>query len=95
MSNVIQFLESMGRDASSSRLTAAGYAEVLAKLDVAPEARDALLQRDAAALNALLGGRNQILFALLPVDPDKQGEEQPQDEPAEPDQRVPVEPDRN
>jgi len=95
MSNVIQFLESMGSDASRSRLTAAGYAQALADLDVAPEARCALLQRDAAALNALLGGRDKILFALLPVDPDKQGEEQPQEQPAEPDQREPVEPDRN
>ena len=44
MSNVIQFLESMGSDASRSRLTAAGYAQALADLDVAPEARCALLR---------------------------------------------------
>lgn len=95
MSTVIQFLESMGSNASSSRLTAAGYAQALASLEVSPEARAALLQRDPAVLNTLLGGRNKILFALLPVDPDKKGDEQPLDEPVQPDQKTPAEPDRN
>ena len=82
MSNVIAFLESLGRDAA---LRPAGeqYAAAVAALDVDDEARDALLAKDDLTLGALLGGRPRMLCALLPADDDQvPAEDQPaEDEP--------------
>ena len=76
MSHVIAFLESMGHDARLGRLAGADYAAAVNALALDDGARDALLARDAAALNAVLGGRDKVLFALLPA------EDEPEDAPA-------------
>lgn len=54
MSNAIQFLEAMG---SKPVLSAVEYTATIAALDVDGAQRQALLDRDQAALNDLLGGR--------------------------------------
>lgn len=54
MSQVIQFLEAAG---SSARLSAADYAASVAMLQVSTDQRQALLNGDHLALNALLDGR--------------------------------------
>lgn len=61
MSNAIQFLEAMGTDASRGRLSAAEYADAVAQLDADESQRRALMERDHAELNALLGGRGKVM----------------------------------
>lgn len=88
MNNVIAFLERMGRDPSLAKLPTEELAAVIdeAGLDDAP--RQALLDRDADALNGLLGGRHKMLCLLFPAegddqkkqDDDKEDGEQPDDD---------------
>ena len=82
MSKVIQFLESMGSNASMRRMSSESYSAAVAALDVDQSQRDALLQRDHAALNALLGGRAaQMMMSLFPVEePQRQGEEKKEED---------------
>lgn len=72
MNNVIAFLERMGRDPSLAKLPEDELAAVIdaAGLDDAP--RQALLDRDADALNGLLGGRHKMLCLLFPAEGDDQ-----------------------
>jgi len=78
MSNVIQFLESMGQNPALNRLSPADYAAVVAALDVDCAQRQALLARDHVALNDLLEGQKQMMCVLLPADDDeKQQESEP------------------
>ena len=74
MSNAIQFLDSMG----SKQLTAGEYAAAVAELEVDEAQRQALLDRDHAALNVLLDGRAKLLFAICTPD-DDQPERSPDD----------------
>ena len=86
MSDVIGFLESLGaRPAGSPQ----DYAREVAGLAVGPEARDALLRRDPAALNALLGGRAAMWCAVL--SPDESPDPSPDDSPAESPDDAPLE----
>jgi len=64
MSNVIQFLETM----SCKQLSTAEYAASVAALEVDGLRRQALLDRDQAALNALLGGRAEMHCMILGSD---------------------------
>lgn len=82
MSKIIQFLESMGRDALIRRMSAAEYSAAVAALDVEPAQREALLQRDHVALNDLLGGRaTQMMMTLFPVEePKRQDDEKSNDD---------------
>lgn len=60
MSNVIQFLESMGSNAAPNRFSTTQYAATLASLDIDDSQRQALLNRDHVALNNLLEGRSEM-----------------------------------
>lgn len=62
MSDVIAFLELLGADPARSPRD---YAAQVARLDVEPEVGEALLRRDPAALNALLGGRAAMWCAIM------------------------------
>lgn len=63
MSDVIRFLDSMG----SQSLSPVQYAATVAALDIDASQRQALLDRDPAALSELLGGRDQMrCFILVP-----------------------------
>ncbi|GAB3383613.1 hypothetical protein [Lysobacter fragariae] len=74
MSNVVQFLETLGRN------PALNYSAAVAALDVEDAERRALLARDQAALNDLLGGRKKVLCALFPAEGDEpKQDEQPDD----------------
>jgi hypothetical protein len=80
MSNVIDFLESLGRDAA---LTPEAYARAVQGLDIDAELRDALLRKDRAALDRLLGARHNVMIALVPAEDDEDkddGEGQDDDE---------------
>lgn len=81
MSNVIQFLETLGGSAALTRLSAAEYAASVAALDVDDVERQALINRDQDTLNGLLGGRYDMMCILWPADEpgkeDQPGDEQP------------------
>lgn len=64
MSNVIQFLESMGR----SPLSATEYAASVASFDINEGQKRALLDRDHAALSEQMGGAKKMVFAIMAAD---------------------------
>ena len=74
MSNVIQFLESMGKDAALSNMSPEEYTTAVKALGVDDVAKHALLSRDHAALNNTLGGRIKMMMVLVPAEDDDGGE---------------------
>jgi hypothetical protein len=60
MANVIQFLESMGRNGTMNRLSQAGYATAISGSGLDATAQNALIDRNPQALAALLGARDQM-----------------------------------
>ena len=83
MSNVIAFLESLGRN-PDIRPASAELAAAVAALPVGDDARTALLAGDAGTLGDLLGGRPKMICMLFPADDDQkqEGDEPAEDEPA-------------
>ena len=76
MSQIIQFLEAAGREPA---LSPAGYATAVAALQIPDAQRQALLERDHAALNALLDGRPRMICMVnAPLD-DEEHETNPDD----------------
>ena len=80
MSNVISFLESMGKDAGLARLSGEDYAAAVNALGLDDAPTQALLARDAQALNGLAGGRLQMMCILLPADGDENQKDDQQDD---------------
>lgn len=66
MSNIIRFLETMGRKPVSP----ADFPASVAALEVGAPQRKALLDRDQDALNELLDGRRQLRCAIFAADED-------------------------
>ena len=77
MSNVIQFLESMGGNAVMARMTNADYEAAIAMLDADDESRRALRFRDHSKLNELLNGRQKMMFAVAAPEERPAEEESP------------------
>ena len=75
MSNVIQFLESLGRNPAAA-LPHADYAAAVAALEIDDAQRQALLDRDHAALNGLLGGRAKVYCLVAPAENEPQQDDQ-------------------
>ena len=80
MSNVIQFLESMGKDAALSNMSPEEYTTAVKALGVDDVAKHALLSRDHAALNDTLGGRKKMMMMLAPAEDDEQSQTQNDDD---------------
>lgn len=80
MSNVIQFLESMGKDAALSAMSPEAYIAAVNALNVDDAAQHALLNRDHAALNSTLGGRIKMMMVLVPAEDDDDGKENDDDQ---------------
>lgn len=90
MSKAIEFLESMGREASCFALHAGagGYADRIAGLDVDAPVRVALLARDADTLGDLIGGRGRMAMQVwapqedepVPVEDEPERESPQQDD---------------
>ena len=79
MRDVIGFLESMGaRPAPAPE----AYAAEVARLPVGEAVREALLRRDGAAVNALLGGRAAMWCAIMSPDDLPEEDIPGRDEPA-------------
>jgi hypothetical protein len=85
MSNVIGFLEQMGKNAALSRLEGEEFAAAVDALGLDDAPRQALLARDHEALNALLGGRLAMTCMLFPADDDNKKDDD-QDDSDQPDQ---------
>lgn len=84
MSNAINFLEVLGSNPALTRLSAAQYAATVALLDIDSAQRQALLNRDHAALNGLLGGRaKKMMLTVFPADDDKRDNEREHEAPIE------------
>lgn len=82
MSNVIAFLESLGRRAATVP-TEAELADAVAALEIGDEAKSALLAGDTASLSALLGGRPTMICALMPADDDQNAPDDDDEQPAD------------
>ena len=76
MSNVIQFLEALGREPMSGE----SYANAVRSLDVDDSLREALLRKDHEALNSLLGGRHNVMMVLMPADDEPGKDDTPNDD---------------
>lgn len=70
MSNVIQFLEAMGRNPGIHGLSAADYAASVALLEIDGAQRQALLDRDSATLSDLVDGRARMMCFISVPSPD-------------------------
>ena len=71
MSNVIQFLESMGKNAALGNMSPEEFTAAVKALGVDDVAEHALLNRDHAALNDSLGGRVKMMMMLVPAEDDE------------------------
>ncbi|HOZ04909.1 MAG TPA: hypothetical protein PLS60_05905 [Arenimonas sp.] len=80
MSNIIQFLESMGKDAALANMSPEEFTTTVKALGVDDVAEHALLNRDHDALNDLLGGRMKMMMMLVPAEDDDQGEKKPDED---------------
>lgn len=79
MSNAIRLLESLGQHGPVSQVE---LAAAVAALELAPEVREALLQRDCERLPQLLGARASMRLILAPPDEaPAEGEEPAREEP--------------
>jgi hypothetical protein len=78
MSNVISFLESVGKDAA---LRHAGKDEMklaLAQTEIEPQLQAAIASGDQARMEALLGAKTNVVCAIMPgKEEDDEGEEGP------------------
>lgn len=75
MSNVIQFLESMGANAAMARMSIADYEAAVAALNANEDQRDCLRRGDANRLGDQLNGRD-MLFCLITSPSDEEEEKQ-------------------
>ena len=71
MSNVIQFLESMGKNAALGSMSPEDFTTAVKALGVDDVAEHAMLNRDHAALNDCLGGRVKMMMMLVPAEDDE------------------------
>lgn len=78
MSNVVQFLEMLARNPQS--LSAQDFAIAVAKAELEPAAKQAVLARDADAINQLLGGRISMMCLIAPAENDEPREEEQESE---------------
>lgn len=79
MSNVVQFLETMARNPKS--LSTEDFAVAVANAALEPASQHALLERDADALNRILGGRPTMMCLVAPAENDEpKDDEQPDGE---------------
>ena len=71
MSNVIQFLESMGKDAALSTMSPEEYTAAVKALRADDVAKHALLSRDQNALSDSLGAYKKMMMLLVPAEDDE------------------------
>ena len=69
MSNVVQFLEMLAQNPRS--LSTDEFIAAVARADLAPAVKAALMQRDVAALNHELGRHGAMCCVVFPADNDE------------------------
>lgn len=79
MSNVIRFLESMGGNAATARMSMADYQAAVAALELDEDQRDSLASRDQRKLGDSLNGRNKM-FCMIFSPEEKESPESPEQE---------------
>lgn len=80
MSNVIDFLESLGQDAKLRHASRDEMERALLNAQIEPELRAAILDSDQTRLEALLGAQANVCCMIHAPDDD---EDEPEDEPGE------------
>jgi hypothetical protein len=89
MTDVIDFLEQLGRDARLRHAAPAELERALAASGIDPDLRSALLGDDALRLAELVGAQPTLCCLIVKPDPAKPGdEEEEDDEPEEEDEAV-------
>jgi uncharacterized membrane protein YukC len=78
MSNVVDFLDRIGRDAQLRYATAEEIERVLAQEQIDPAVGQALFEENRAQLEALLGAAGNI--CCMVHQPDEEEEEEPEEE---------------
>jgi len=79
MSNVVGFLEALSVDARG--LSEGEYAQAVEAAGFDATTRQALLARDPAALNAVLGGRATVMAFVFPAEDEPDTEQPDTDDP--------------
>ena len=79
MSNVIQFLEALGRDSALGTGSPAAYAQAVRELDIDDALRDALLHKDQETLSRLLGAQHNVMLILAPAEDEPLQDDRPDD----------------
>jgi hypothetical protein len=77
MSNVIQFLETMGSNAAMARMSAADYLATVAALDADESSRQALFARDSVKLGAALDARPFMMCMVVAPEDGTESPESP------------------
>ena len=80
MSNVFDFLERLGRDAQLNRASDAELEQVMARADIDPAVREAILLRDQQRLEQLLGADANVCCMII-APAREQDEDEDEDEP--------------
>ncbi|TXI48666.1 MAG: hypothetical protein E6Q50_10295 [Lysobacter sp.] len=87
MSNVIQFLETMGGNAAAARMSTAEYLAAVAALDADESSRRALLARDPGMLVDALDARPFMMcMVVAPGEGNEPAESPAEDAPETPDE---------
>jgi hypothetical protein len=80
MTDAIDFLEQLGRNARLRRAATAELERELAATGIDPELRSALLVNDEPRLAALLGAQPNVCCLIVKPDPAKPGDEEQEEE---------------
>jgi hypothetical protein len=88
MTDAIDFLEQLGRNARLRRAPAAELERELAATGIDPELRSALLASDEPRLALLLGAQPNVCCLIVKPDPAKPGDEEEEEEDDEEDEKA-------
>lgn len=80
MSNVIEFLDAMGRNAQLRHADADTLAAALEQAQIDPALRAAVLSGDQQRLESLLGARTNVVCGFAPAQDDEDQEKAPDDD---------------
>jgi hypothetical protein len=81
MSNLIDFLEQMGRDSESRFATGPELEAALTRAEIEPSVRAAILARDQLLLESLIGARHNVCTLInVPAEEEEEETEEEGDE---------------
>lgn len=80
MNKVMAFLERLGTDNQLAGADGSALRAAAAAAELPQDLIQAIANRDRLALETLLGARHNLVCAVFPVDPGKQGDEDAPDE---------------